>query len=283
MEHSANKFNLIAIGTGIAASTVAWECHSAGWKTAVIDSRPFGGTCALRGCDPKKVLVGGAELIDWARRMQNKGISYSETSNLNINWIDLMRFKRTFTESVPKEREDSFNKSGIASFHGNARFIGPNTIRITDEKNKSGRTIEGENILIATGAKPAKLNITGEENVVTSEEFLELDELPDNVLFIGGGYISFEFAHLAARAGSNVTILHRGKTPLAGFDPDLVGILLNRTREVGINVKLQSSVKKIDPKDNGKKFDVHLSTLENIPTNDNETKIIETGLVIHGA
>jgi hypothetical protein len=58
--------------------------------------------------DPKKVLVGGAESVDWARRMQNKGISYSETSNLNINWTDLMRFKRTFTESVPKEREDSF-------------------------------------------------------------------------------------------------------------------------------------------------------------------------------
>ena len=283
MEQSANKFNLIVIGTGVAASTVVWECHSAGWKTAVIDSRPFGGTCALRGCDPKKVLVGGAELIDWARRMQNKGISHSETSNLNIKWTDLMRFKRTFTESVPKEREDSFNKSGIASFHGNARFIGPNTIRITDEKSNSGRTIEGEKILIATGAKPAKLNFTGEENVVTSEEFLELDELPDNVLFIGGGYISFEFAHLAARAGSNVTILHRGKTPLAGFDPDLVSILLNRTQEIGINVKLQSSVKKIDPKYNGKKFDVHLSTPENIPADKNEIKILETGLVIHGA
>ena len=166
MEQSANKFNLIVIGTGVAVSTVAWECHSAGWKTAVIDSRPFGGTCALRGCDPKKVLVGGAELIDWARRMHNNGISYGETSNLNINWTDLMRFKRTFTESVPKEREDSFNKSGIASFHGNARFIGPNTIRIMDEKNNSGRTIEGENILIATGAKPAKTEYQREKKML---------------------------------------------------------------------------------------------------------------------
>ena len=185
----------------------------------------------------------------------------------------MIRFKRTFTETVPNEREYSFIKSGIASFHGNARFIGHNTIRIMDEKNSSGLTIEGENILIATGAKPAELNM-GEENVVTSEEFLELDELPDNVLFIGGGYISFEFAHLAARAGSDVTILHRGKTPLAGFDPDLVSILLNRTREVGINVKLQSSVKKIDQKYNGTKFDVYLSPLENIHTGKNETKII---------
>ena len=105
MEHSANKFNLIVIGTGVADSTVAWECHSARWKTAVIDSKPFGGTCALRGCDPKKVLVGETELIDRARRMQNKGISYSETGNLNINWTDLMRFKRTFTESVSKREK----------------------------------------------------------------------------------------------------------------------------------------------------------------------------------
>jgi glutathione reductase (NADPH) len=283
MAEIPHKYNLIVIGTGVAASTVAWECRSAGWKTAAIDSRPFGGTCALRGCDPKKVLVGGAELIDWARRMHNKGISSAGTSNFDIDWTDLIRFKRTFTEPVPQEREDVFNKSGIASFHGNARFTGSNTIRITDDKNNIEQAIDGEKILIATGAKPAKLNIAGEENVVTSENFLELDELPDNVLFIGGGYISFEFAHLAARAGSNVTILHRGKKPLAGFDPDLVNILLSRSRELGINVKLESSVKKIVSKDNGKKFDVHLSTPENSPADNNENNIIETGLVIHGA
>ena len=74
MNNATNSFDLIVIGTGVAASTVVWECHSAGWKTAVIDSRPFGGTCALRGCDPKKVLVGVAELIDWNRRMDNEGI-----------------------------------------------------------------------------------------------------------------------------------------------------------------------------------------------------------------
>lgn len=283
MEQTPNMFNLIVIGTGVAASTVAWECHSAGWKTAVIDSRPFGGTCALRGCDPKKVLVGIAELIDWGRRMQDKGVSGNVTSNLSIDWSELMQFKRTFTEPVPKSTEDSFNKAGIATFHGNARFLGPNTIRITNEENKSEQTIESENILIATGSKPAKLNITGEQNVVTSDQFLDLGELPDNITFIGGGYISFEFAHLAARAGSKATILHRGKVPLTGFDPDLVNILLKRTHEVGINVELQSSVKKIDVKDNGRKFAVHLSTSENNVSDKKEDKIVETGLVVHGA
>ena len=282
MDQTPKMFNIIVIGTGVAASTVAWECHSAGWKTAIIDSRPFGGTCALRGCDPKKVLVGVAELIDWARRMQDKGISRKVTTEISIDWGQLMQFKRTFTESVPKDREDSFNKAGIATFHGNARFTGHNTIRITKEGNNSDQTITSENILIATGAKPAKLNIIGEENVVTSDQFLDLNKLPENITFIGGGYISFEFAHLAARVGSNVTILHRGKVPLAGFDPDLVNILLKRTQEVGINVKLETSVKKVDIKDNGKGFAVQLSTSENV-RNKIDDKIVETGLVVHGA
>lgn len=282
MDQSPKMFNIIVIGTGVAASTVAWECHGAGWKTAIIDSRPFGGTCALRGCDPKKVLVGVAELIDWTRRMQDKGVSSEVTRELNLDWSQLMQFKRTFTEPVPKDREDSFNKAGIVPFHGNARFAGSNIIRITNEGNNSDQTIQSENILIATGAKPAKLNIAGEENVVTSDEFLDLDKLPKNILFIGGGYISFEFAHLAARAGSEVTILHRGKTPLGGFDPDLVNILLKRTNEIGINVKLESSVKKIDTKDNGRKFAVHLSTTQN-SHGDKEGEIIETDLVVHGA
>ncbi|MFQ5799338.1 MAG: FAD-dependent oxidoreductase, partial [Bacteroidota bacterium] len=68
------KFDLIVIGTGSAGSTVAHKCRSAGWNVAIVDSRPFGGTCALRGCDPKKVLVGAAELIDWNRRVEGTGI-----------------------------------------------------------------------------------------------------------------------------------------------------------------------------------------------------------------
>lgn len=283
MDQTPNMFNIVVIGTGVAASTVAWECHGAGWTIAIIDSRPFGGTCALRGCDPKKVLVGAAELIDWARRMQYKGISRELTRELNLDWSQLMQFKRTFTEPVPDDREDSFNKAGIVTFHGNARFAGPNIIRITNDGNDPDQTIQSEHILIATGAKPAKLNIKGEENIITSDEFLDLDNLPKNILFIGGGYISFEFAHLAARAGSEVTILHRGKRPLGGFDPDLVNILLKKTNEVGINVKLDSSVKKIDTTDNGRKFAVHVSTPENSQGDNRESQIIETDLVVHGA
>src|SRR5258708_33013284 len=125
------KFDLVAIGTGAGASTVATRCRATGWQVAIIDSRPFGGTCALRGCDPKKVLVGAAEVIDWARRMKGNGI---RSEQLLIDWRELMRFKRTFTQPVPKHREEGFAKVGIVAFHGRARLVGENTIRPGDEE-----------------------------------------------------------------------------------------------------------------------------------------------------
>jgi glutathione reductase (NADPH) len=221
------KFDVIAIGTGSAASTVASRCREAEWQVAIVDSRPFGGTCALRGCDPKKVLVGAAEAVDWTRRMKEKGIQAAE---LRIDWSQLMRFKRSFTEPVPKRREDDFAKAGITAFHGRARFAGPTTVEVGEE------TLEGRYVVIAAGDVPADLEIPGVEHLTTSDQFLELSDLPRRILFIGGGYIAFEFAHVATLAGSQVTVLHRGSRPLALFDPDLVDQLVGRTRELGIDL-----------------------------------------------
>ena len=194
------KFDVIAVGTGSAASAVASRSRKAGWQVAIVDSRPYGGTCALRGCDPKKVLVGAAESVDWIHRMKGKGI---RAAKLQIDWPELMRFKRSFTEPVPKRREDEFAKADIAAFHGRARFTGPTTVQVGEE------TLVGRYVVIATGQAPADLEISGAEHLTTSDQFLELDELPRRILFIGGGYIAFEFAHVAARVGSQVTVLHR--------------------------------------------------------------------------
>jgi glutathione reductase (NADPH) len=181
------KFDVVVIGTGSAASTVAARCRKAGRQVAGIDSRPFGGTCALRGCDPKKVLVGAAEVIDWNHRMQVHGVHAQES---RIDWPELMQFKRTFTEPVPKQTEQWMNKSGIATFHGRARFVGPVAIQAGDD------VLEAANVVVAAGAKPVDLNIPGAEHAFTSEQFLELDNLAGRIVFIGGGYISFEFAHV---------------------------------------------------------------------------------------
>jgi len=160
--------------------------------------------------------------------MKGKGI---QAAKLQIDWPELMRFKRSFTEPVPKRREEGFAKAGIAAFHGRARFVGPTAIQVGEE------ILEGRYVVIAAGEVPADLEIPGAEHLTTSDQFLELNELPRRILFIGGGYVAFEFAHVAACAGSLVTVLQRGPRPLALFDPDLVD-LVKRTHELGIDVHL---------------------------------------------
>jgi glutathione reductase (NADPH) len=273
---SVDRFDLVVIGTGVAATTAAWKCRSAGWSVAIIDSRPFGGTCALRGCDPKKVLVGAAEVVDWNRRMTSRGISISKAPE--IAWPDLLQFKRSFTEPVPKQREEQFSKAGITAIHGKAKFVSGRTLEV-DKK----RSLTGGHILIASGAEPAKLNIPGEDKIIKSDEFMELDKLPTKIVFIGGGYVSFEFAHIAARAGANVTILHRGKRPLNNFDPYLVDMLMKKTREVGIEVILQTRVESIESDKADKSigtsgYKVNCSDI----TND-EKRTVHANLVVHGA
>jgi len=183
------------------------------------------------------VLVGAGEVIDWARRMKGNGI---RSEQILIDWPELMRFKRSFTQPVPKHREEGFAKAGIVAFHGRAHFIGKNTVKVGDE------VLEARFVVIAAGQKPADLKIPGQELLTTSEQFLELDELPSRILFIGGGYIAFEFAHVVARVGSEVTIVHRGARPLELFDPDLVEQIVVRTRELGVNVQLGTQAEGIE-------------------------------------
>ncbi|WP_371018887.1 dihydrolipoyl dehydrogenase family protein [Pseudalkalibacillus sp. JSM 102089] len=233
------EYDLIVIGTGSAGSVAAVKCNEAGWKVAMIDEKPYGGTCALRGCDPKKVLVGAAELVDWNKRMDGHGID----EDTAINWQDLMKFKRTFTSSVPEKKEAGLNKRGIDTYHGKASFHSETVIKVDEE------VLKGKHILLATGSQPATLGIDGEEYFTHSDEFLEMDQLPERILFVGGGYISFEFAHVAARAGAEVHILHRGSRPLENFDADLVDLLMQKSKEVGIHVHLNTSVTSIEKQD----------------------------------
>ena len=124
------KYDVVVIGTGSAASAVAMRCRKAGKQVAVIDSRPFGGSCALRGCDPKKVLVGVAEVIDWVGRMQGNGI---RSGQVRIEWSRLVQFKRSLIEDVPTNRKESFTKGGIATFHGRAHFVGPAAVQVGND------------------------------------------------------------------------------------------------------------------------------------------------------
>src|SRR5260370_24563615 len=113
--------DLIVIGTGSAGSAPAYRCRRAGWRVAVVDELPYGGTCALRGCDPKKVLVGAPELADWHRRMQSRGLS----GDAHISLPELMHFKRTFTDPLPADPEEPFHKAGRPPYHTPPRVRRP--------------------------------------------------------------------------------------------------------------------------------------------------------------
>jgi glutathione reductase (NADPH) len=260
----SKAFDLIAIGSGAAASGVAMKCRKAGWSVALIDSLPFGGTCAVRGCDPKKVLVGATEALDWAQRLQGKGV---RSPRATLDWPELMQFKRSFTEPVPASMEKSFTGAGIEVFHGRAHFVGSSAIEV------DGETLDARHVHIGAGARPMDLGIPGSDHLTMSDQFLELEELPDRLLFVGGGYISFEFAHIAARAGARVTLVHRSR-PLKGFDPDLAARLVDRTRQLGIEVHLETEVRAIEKGSGG---------LMVRASQGGEEVSFETDRVVHGA
>jgi glutathione reductase (NADPH) len=258
------QFDLVVVGTGV-TSAVASRCREAGWTVAVVDSRPFGGTCALRGCVPKKILVSAADAVQAARDLADKGVPAAQ---LTIDWPSLMRFKRSLVDPTTERTEQAWVKLGVEQVHGRARFVGSTTLAVGADR------LTGRRILIAAGAMPAPLTFPGADRLTTSEEFLNLDELPPRIAFVGGGYIAFEFAHVAARAGAQVTILHRGARPLEAFDPDLVDLLVRRTRDVGIRVELGTEVR-------------GLETLPDrvvvVAARDGQERRFETELAVHAA
>lgn len=258
------QYDLLAIGAGTAAMTAVMRVRAAGWTVGVIDHRPFGGTCALRGCDPKKMLIGGADAVDHARRMHGKGVR----GDVQIDWRALMAFKRTFTDPVPEKMEQRYREKGIDVYHGKARFLGKNTLQV------AGDVLQAKHILLASGAEPIKLNIPGEQHLMDNEGFLELETLPRRIVLVGGGFIAAEFSHMAARAGAKVTILQHGPRMLKEFDPVLVDWLMASFDALGVDVQTRTSVERIEKTPAG---------YEVFSTMDGKQSMVEADLVVHAA
>ena len=240
MTRDNQQFDLIVIGGGTGGNGVARMAAKSGWNVASIDSLPFGGTCALRGCDPKKMLIAVTEGVEWAHNLHGKGLE----ARTSVDWQDMIAFKHTFTDVMPGRIEGGLKKAHVTVLHGEARFTGPNTIEL------NGETLSARHFHLATGARPMTLNIPGEELLATSTDFLELPERPDRVVFVGGGFIAMEFAHISKRAGAReVTVLEMMKRPLGNFDPDLVEILADATSDLGVDLKTEAKVLTIEKQD----------------------------------
>lgn len=230
------EFDVFVIGTGTAGKSVAKECVAEGLKVAIADNREFGGTCANRGCDPKKVLVGLTEILDRAGKMQGRGI----TKMPEFSWKDLMEFKKTFTSAVPAATEKDLEKLGIKMYHQSPKFLDENTLSV------EGKTVTAKKIVIATGNKAMELPIPGRELPINSDDFLELEELPESIIFIGAGYIGMEFAHIAARCGVEVTVIDGESRSLNNFDKDMVEHLQKASEEIGIKFIFDAEVAEVE-------------------------------------
>lgn len=234
-------YDVAVIGSGTAGTTVATAVRKGGRSVVVIDDRPLGGTCALRGCDPKKIFVAAARAVADAQRWHRIGVMPAVPT---LDWARLQAFKRTFTDPVPEQRAKTYDDAGIERIAGRARFVGERALDVDGER------IEAASIVIATGARERRV-ASGDDALLTSDDFLNLEALPESLIFVGAGYIAFEFAHVAARGGSRVTIVHDNDRPLPEFDADAVDRLVAATREAGIEVRLNAPVHGVRTVDGG--------------------------------
>ena len=231
-------YDVVVIGSGVAGKAAASGLASAGKNVAVIENDLWGGTCPNRGCDPKKVLLSAVEAKTLAEQLTGKGINDVPT----VNWPDLMAFKNTFTDPVPKQSRESLESAGAELYSGTAEFVNETSLEV------NGDILSADRFIIATGAHPSILDIKGKEHFQTSDDFLSLAEMPESLAFIGGGYIAFEFAGIAAAAGAKVHIIQHNTSPLKAYDQDLVKTVMKQLETKGVTFHLDTNVTEISKK-----------------------------------
>lgn len=217
----------------------------------------------------------GAEAIDFVRRMEGKGLVGSGA--VEGRWEDLVAFKDSYTGPIPENNRAIYEKSGIEFIEGHASFEDERTLRISNPAGGNARHLRPRFVVLATGARPRPLGIPGSELAMVSDDFIHLKKLPRRIAFIGGGFISMEFAHVAARYGCECTVIHPRERPLRGFDPDLVDLLVRASGDhAGIRFVPHARVSAIDRSGPGVAVTARIDE-------GHEEVTVDADLVVHGA
>ena len=232
-----NQYDVIIVGAGNAGLAAARVLSDAGRRIAIIESREFGGTCPNRGCTPKKVLVAAAAVLEELRHAETHGIHVGPAT---LDWKYLIGRKDDMISGIPGALERAAERRGDV-YRDDASFVGPNALRVGDV------VLEAADIVIATGSTPRVPQVVGASHLATSDDLLSIAEPPESVVFLGGGVIAFEFAHILARAGSQVTIVEALPRLLPGFDRDAVSVLEAETRRIGIDIHTGVAATDISP------------------------------------
>lgn len=229
------KYDVVIIGAGPGGFTAAYALNKGNKRVAIVEEDLWGGTCPNRGCDPKKIFVSGMEAVERINQLAGKGFIPVNS----IRWPELAAFKRTFTDSFSGSFRKKLQNRGIETIEGTAKFLNSKQIQAGKQ------VIEADAFIIATGQRPGIPDIEGKEFLKTSTDFLDLENLPPRITFLGAGYISFELASIANAAGSKVTIIHHNDRPLKGFDGDLVSDMVEAFKKKGIRFVFNTDIRKV--------------------------------------
>jgi len=244
------KYDAIIIGSGQAGNPLARALADYGWTVALVEKAHLGGTCINTGCTPTKTMVHRAQVMHYARNAARWGVRASDVS------VDLATVVAQKNKMVQEGRDG--NQRGIDArpnlhlYWGKARFTAPHQILVTD-RSGSLQTLESEHIFINTGARPSVPPVPGLETVgyLTNETIMDLTEVPESLVILGGGYIGLEFGQMFARFGSRITIIQRNRQIVPREDPEIATELQKALEAEGIRFLLSARTTHAEKTDGG--------------------------------
>jgi glutathione reductase (NADPH) len=236
-------FDLFVIGAGSGGVRASRVSAAYGARVAVAEEFRVGGTCVIRGCVPKKLLVYGAH---FAEDLDDAAMFGWDVPEKRFDWPVLRDNVLAEVGRLEGAYTNTLTNHDVTIFHERAELTGPNSIRLA-----SGKEVTAEKILISTGATPVMPDIGGVEHAISSNEVFLLDELPKRIVIVGGGYIANEFAGIFHEFGSHVTLVNRTDVILRGYDQQIVDRLLQISLRKGIDFRFKSTLEKIEKRDDG--------------------------------
>ena len=240
------EFDLVILGGGTGSTVAAWTFAGEGKRVAVVDRKYIGGSCPNIACLPSKNVIHSAKVVDYFRRGKEFGIKYD---GFAIDMAGVRERKRNMVRGLNEMYMENYRNTGGEFILGTGRFVAPRTVEVT-LADGTIRQLRGANVIVSTGTRAAIEAIPGlvEAQPLTHVEALELDEVPEHLLVIGGGYVGVELAQAMRRFGSRVTIIDRNARLMSKEDPDVCEALGSLLTEEGIDILLNARVKRVSGK-----------------------------------